>query len=62
MSGMWRSAEPVMRLLLLLAVVDGLHASMVSPQSHNVMSERKFSIENNRFVKDGKPLQIISGR
>ncbi|KAK9915942.1 hypothetical protein WJX75_006251 [Coccomyxa subellipsoidea] len=24
-------------------------------------SERSFTIENNRFVKDGKPLQIISG-
>ena len=62
MSGIWRSAEPVMRLLLLLAVVGGLQATVISPQSHSLMSERKFNIENNRFVKDGKPLQIISGR
>ncbi|CAL8469886.1 g9428 [Coccomyxa elongata] len=26
-----------------------------------VQSERSFSVEHNRFVKDGKPLQIISG-
>ena len=27
-----------------------------------LQSDRSFTIENNRFVKDGKPLQIISGR
>ena len=34
----------------------------VSSKELIVKSERSFTIENDRFVKDGKPLQIISGR
>ena len=59
---MWRSAMPFMRLLTLVAVVGGIHLTCGATQGQIVKSERKFTIENDRFVKDGKPLQIISGR
>ncbi len=53
---------PVMRLGMVLALVGGIHAVEVSSQKQIVKSERSFTIENDRFVKDGKPIQIISGR
>ena len=62
MTGMWCSAMRVMRFGIVLALVRGIHAIEVSSQKNLVKSERSFTIENDRFVKDGKPLQIISGR
>ena len=62
MIGLWRSAMPVMHLLMLLAMAGSYRAVELSFEEQVLKSERKFTIENNRFVKDGKPLQIISGR
>lgn len=62
MTGMWRFARYLTRLVVLLALAGGIQAAEDSLQVPAVSSERKFTIENNRFVKDGKPLQIISGR
>ena len=62
MTGMWRSAMPVTRFGIVLALVGGIQAAAVLSQNQIVGSERNFTIENDRFVKDGKPLQIISGR
>ena len=62
MTGLWRSAMPVMHLLMLLAMAGSLRAAEVPFEEQVLKSERKFTIENNRFMKDGKPLQIISGR
>ncbi|CAL5218934.1 g683 [Coccomyxa viridis] len=50
-----------MRFGIVLALARGIHAIEVSSQKNLVKSERSFTIENDRFVKDGKPLQIISG-
>ena len=62
MTGMWRLAMPAMRLGMLLALLGVVQAVEISSQELIVKSERSFTIENDRFVKDGKPLQIISGR
>lgn len=53
---------PVMRFGIVLALLGGIHAVDMPSQKQMVRSERSFTIENDRFVKDGKPLQIISGR
>ena len=58
MTGMWR----LVIYTVLLAIPGGFGATQISPKDSLVKSERKFTIENDRFVKDGKPLQIISGR
>ena len=53
---------PVMRFGIVLALLGGIHAVAAPSKKQIVKSERSFTIENDRFVKDGKPLQIISGR
>ena len=58
MTGMWR----LVIYTVLLAIPGGFGATQISPEDSLVRSERRFTIENDRFVKDGKPLQIISGR
>ena len=58
MTGMWR----LVICTVLLSIPGGFGATQVYPEDSLVKSERKFTIENDRFVKDGKPLQIISGR
>ena len=58
MTGMWR----LVICTVLLAIPEVFGATQISPEDSLVKSERKFTIENDRFVKDGKPLQIISGR
>jgi hypothetical protein len=59
-----QGASKALAAVLLCLVLRSTMAARVDPETGpggTVMTGRSFTIENNQFLKDGKPFRIISG-